>query len=269
VAKWRCLHASIVLSRRLKTLSFHDRIVYTWGIPVVDAWGIMRRDDIKAAIFPKGGSTERRVQLAIDRLIDLKLLCAHQHEGDEYIHWCKWEKYQGELIRKGRGEPAFPFTCPNEANSALQRDGARHSASPRTTRPRPRQDKTVTTTTPPTPQNGPPPSPLFQAVMAIWPGAGATFYQGYTDLEEEYGQDFLWECWKAALQSGQTKPSVRYLDAVARRCKAEGRMPLEKQELRDERAEQGPDNRPTEVDGRPVAGWVGDEPIFFAPAKAS
>jgi hypothetical protein len=130
-----------------------------------------------------------------------------------------------------------------------------------------RSDLNKTTATAKEPLHGPPPSPLFEAVMAIWPGAGATFYQGYTDLEEEYGADFLWDCWRAALQSGQTKPSVRYLDAVARRCKAEGRMPLEKQDLRDECREE-PDNRPTEIEGQRIVGWSAGLPILDAPAKA-
>jgi len=103
-------------------------------------------------------------------------------------------------------------------------------------------------------------------VMAIWPGAGAVFFQGYADLEEEYGAAFMWGCWKAALESGQTKPSVRYLDAIARRCKAEGREPLERQELEDAERE---DNRPTEIDGIPVIGWAAGLPILDAAAKAT
>ena len=130
--------------------------------------------------------------------------------------------------------------------------------------PNPTQPNNNPTLPPQPPPNGPP-SLLMQAVMAIWPGAGAVYFQGYTDLEEEYGPDFMWACWRAALESGQTKPSVRYLEAIARRCKAEGREPNERQELRDE---PGTDNRPTEMDGIPVIGWAAGLPILDVPAKA-
>jgi len=135
---------------------------------------------------------------------------------------------------------------------------------PSHTRPIPKE------TTPPTPPTGPSPpeertgSRLMQAVVAIWPGAGAVFYEGYTNLEDEYGPDFIWDCWRAALESGQTKPSVRYLEAIARRCKAEGREPNERQELQDAKPEQ---ERPTEIEGRPIIGWVGDTPILDAAAQ--
>jgi hypothetical protein len=103
-------------------------------------------------------------------------------------------------------------------------------------------------------------------VIARRPGAHPYYYDAYTALEDEYGTDFMWGCYKAALESGKTEPSARYLEGIARRCKAEGREPNERQELQD--AEPETDNRPTEIDGLRVIGWVAGLPILDAPAKA-
>ena len=123
--------------------------------------------------------------------------------------------------------------------------------------------------------DGPPPpeetprSRLLEAVVARHPGAGAVFYQLYSDLEDEHGDDFMWACYRAAMESGKTDPSAKYLEAIARRCKAEGKQPGQREELRD--AESEPDNRPTEIEGHPVIGWAAGLPIvdYDAAAKAS
>ena len=264
MAKWRCLHNTVSLSIALNEASAHDALFYTWGIAHTDAWGLLRQDQAKGMVFPQR-STRAKVATAIERLIEMKKLCVQHGAGYDWLHWCHFEKYQGEITRRHRPAPPFAFICPNEngehlRTAAITADHDRPTVPYRTVHHK--------TTTPPTPPVGAPsPSRLMQAVMAIWPGAGAVYFQGYTDLEEEYGSDFMWGCWKAALESGQTKPSVRYLEAIARRCKAEGREPNERQELRDEPKEQ-PDNRPTEIGGIPVIGWAAGLPILDAGAKA-
>jgi len=149
--------------------------------------------------------------------------------------------------------------------------GGQQTRSKRTAsvQPRPVPSRPVPNPTPP-PQ--PPPngqrSPLLEAVIARRPGAHPYYYDAYTALEDEYGTDFMWGCYKAALESGKTEPSARYLEGIARRCKAEGREPNERQELQDAEPEGRPDDRPTEIDGLRVIGWVAGLPILDAPAKA-
>jgi hypothetical protein len=252
-------------------------VIYTWGIPVSDMYGVLRRKDVKPSILPnRKGISLPAINTAIDELIVRNLLCQPEDGGESHLHWCFHDDYQGEKVRKGRGSPLFEFVCPNEKRPIV-RDTARHSAAPRPTKT---ETETETKTKTKTQQRQPPPpiippnepssrSLLMEAVMAIWPGAGAVFFQGYTDLEDEYGSDFMWECWRAALKAANTKPSVGYLDKIARRCKAEGREPNERQELQDAEPEGRPDNRPTEIDGLRVIGWVAGLPILDAPAKAT
>jgi hypothetical protein len=94
---------------------------------------------------------------------------------------------------------------------------------------------------------------------------GGAFYGRYLRLEEEYGADLMWECWLSALDSGKPAPPANYLEAIARNAVAEGRRPGERRESGDN----GRDERPTEIDGRAVVGWVGDKPVYAAPAKAT
>jgi hypothetical protein len=108
---------------------------------------------------------------------------------------------------------------------------------------------------------------LLEAVIARRPGAHPYYYDAYTALEEEYGVDFMWACYRAALESGKVEPSAKYLEGIARRCKAEGKTPGQKEDLRD--AESEGMQRPNEIDGRKVAWWIGDQPVFDAPAQAS
>ena len=249
MAKWRCLWASISLSRRLGGCSTLAALAYTWGIAHGDAYGLMRRDDVRLKVLGRRRVSPASLERAIDELIALGLLCQPRYNDDAWLHWCGWDAYQGEQVRKRTVAPRFNLICTNEKRGNF-RAVAEKSAKTKT--------KTKTkTAAPPTPPNGPPSSEektlgrLMEAVVAIWPGAGAVFYQGYTDLEDEYGIDFIWECWKAALESGQTKASVRYLEAIARRCKAEGKKPGQKEDLhgenrRDAQAGRGPGGSPGE-----------------------
>ena len=117
---WRCIWGKVSLSVRLNALSPHDALLYTWGLAQADSWGLMRRADAKALIFPKR-STVGRVQAGIDRLIEARLLCLQEGNGAPYIHWCNWDTYQPETMRwreRGKAAKAWDWQCPNEANGA-------------------------------------------------------------------------------------------------------------------------------------------------------
>lgn len=273
MAKWRCLWGSIVFSRRLARCSLLANLLYRDGIAAADAWGIIRRDDVKAKLFPKRKLSDRQVESAVDELLAEGLLCQHG-DGEVWLHWCNWDYYQGEKVRKGRGAPALVIQCPN-AKRGKFRASPENSALARNTAPYIDIDKDIdidndndnygarARAKPPSPREEKPRSRLLEAVIARHPGAHAYYYDAFTALEREYGADFIWDCYRAALESGKTDPSARYLEGIARRCKAEGKLPLDKGDLKDE-----PNERPTEIDGRPVAGWLGDTPIFATPAKA-
>jgi hypothetical protein len=262
MAKWRCLHETISLSRRLGRCSLLAALLYTWGIARADAHGMIRRDDCRLVILGRRQVSERQVQKAIDELIACGLLCQQTHNGDQWLHWCCWDYYQQESVRRRTTPPRFSFTCPNETGEDF-RGAAEISAERRQTKTKTkimwddggdfRRDTRQAA------------SRLMAAVVAIWPGAGATYYQGYADLIEEYGEDFMWECWQAALRAGKTRPSANYLEAIARRCLAEGRRPTERQELRDDEGEAGA-RLPDEIDGRKVVAWVVGNPVFESPA---
>lgn len=247
-------------------MSYHDALLYTWGLACTDNWGLLRRDHVKALAFPYR-SSDAAVATGLDRLIARKKVCLQQHNGHDYVHWCFFEDFQD--VRKRVGRPAFPFTCPNDGqiriggtsgkSAEVGGDSVLHNNDNDSN-----SNKTTTMTTQAAES---PPSQLLQAVMARHPGSHAYLYEAYSALEDEYGQDFMWDCYRAALESGKTDPSARYLEGVARRCKAEGKMPLEREDLRDEPGNR-PDNRPTEIEGFRVLGWSGDTPILDAPAKA-
>jgi len=131
MAKWRPVQGDISLSEGLSAATHHDALFYTWGILHADAHGVMKRAEAKGLVFPYR-STQGKVERAIDWLIEHEKLCEQEHRGRRYIHWCWWDLYQGEVIRKGRGAPLFEFFCPNE-NRAIQRDEARESAAQRPT----------------------------------------------------------------------------------------------------------------------------------------
>jgi hypothetical protein len=109
----------------------------------------------------------------------------------------------------------------------------------------------------------PPPTDFINAVIAQWPLGGGAFYGRYLRLEEEYGADFMWDVWITALDSGKPAPPPNYLEAIARSAIAEGRRPGEHKEVRNAEPE-----RPTEIDGRKVVRWVGDDPVYATPAQA-
>ena len=88
------------------------------------------------------------------------------------------------------------------------------------------------------------------------------FWDRYVRLEEEYGSEFMWQCWLEAQDSGKPDPSVNYLEAIARKATAEGRQPGEHRE----RKEAKDDERPKEIDGRRVDRWIGNTPVFAAEA---
>jgi len=291
MAKWRCLHESIGRSAGLRGMSHVDALLYTWGLAQTDLWGLVRRDHLKALAFPYR-STGRRVQDSIDRLVTRRKLCVQRQNDHIWLHWCHFEEYQGEIVRKRRGNPPFSFVCPNDPQiqtPAAERGGTRRNAAERPPHPPATDSQTraaerggtrrnvrptvpnqtvpnQTVPAPPTPSAVLPPSKFINAVMTQWPVAGGAFYGRYLRLEEEYGASFMWDVWLSALDSGKPAPPVNYLEAIARNAVAEGRRPGERKE-----ASNGPgeDNRPTEIDGRAVVGWAGGLPVYAAPAKAT
>ena len=263
MAKWRALHESIGRSRGLRGMSHHDALLYTWGLASTDNWGLLRCDHVKALVFPYR-STAKGVDAAVERLVTNGKLCRQQHNGHEYVHWCYFEDWQD--VRKRMGSPIFTFTCHNDGQI---RTGGGSGKAAEATGGSAIQYSTVKdnnkTPAPPTPPAAQPPSDFINAVMAQWPLGGGAFYGRYLRLEEEYGADFMWDVWLTALDSGKPAPPANYLEAIARNAVAEGRRPGERKEERDAEPR---DNRPTEIDGLRVIGWVAGLPILDAPAKA-
>jgi len=155
MAKWRCVHADISLSDGLRGLRDHDALLYTWLIPHADSWGLIERCEVKGRVFPYR-STERRVAEGIDRLLAAGKVCQQENGRKTWLHLCWWEDFQGEIVRKGRGQPALGFTCPNDTRTRPDTDSTVADASesravkrgkaPRSAAQRPTVTSTVTVT---------------------------------------------------------------------------------------------------------------------------
>ena len=126
----RILKESIITSRRVSSLSWFERVMFTNLIVTVDDYGVFYADPILLSrmLFPRDpGVTEKMVREGLKHLEEQRLILRYTVEGEEYLKLRSWEKHQRLRNRRRK------FPAPEEADPEPPREEQEKPAAPEET----------------------------------------------------------------------------------------------------------------------------------------
>ena len=109
----RILKESIITSRRVSSLTWFERVLFTNLIVTVDDYGIYFADPVLLSriLFPRDpGVTEKMVREGLKHMEEQGLILRYTVEGEEYLKLRSWEKHQ--RLRNSRRK----FPAPEDAD---------------------------------------------------------------------------------------------------------------------------------------------------------
>lgn len=96
VANSRMLHRNVSVNEQLADCSILARLLYTWGLPHTSDYGVLAASPrrLKAQVFPISSETPEEVGEACEELVMAGLWKRFEHEGQQYIFYPTFDKYQ-------------------------------------------------------------------------------------------------------------------------------------------------------------------------------